>query len=241
MDFDELKLTRTYCECTDESENRCALCNRPLPFVDSPYGAIPTLALIKDYIKESSKYLRNKIMDLQDGVEGLVGPLVEQSGSKIKEMQDDLTRIIKEKIEDLDLRFEEVVIKKMEDIDLTYTNLKSLSKSVAQYFHEFIILINEVTASLFSLLDDFNDAKNAYITKLQPQIKEISDSLAIFNKILPDSKIFLNGPIEQEPSTMFGKNINPLSRAGLKRSREEFTSTWNKLIILGETSSRKRE
>ncbi|MBD3212121.1 MAG: hypothetical protein GF311_05870, partial [Candidatus Lokiarchaeota archaeon] len=61
-------LNDEFCDETPQRENICDLCGKKLPYVDSPYGAIPTLELfnkfkvdlIKEFEEEKSE-LKNLI------------------------------------------------------------------------------------------------------------------------------------------------------------------------------------
>jgi hypothetical protein len=216
-----------FCDCTKKRENKCPSCGKDLPYIDSPFGAIPSLKLIEKYFEMLEDKFNSEKEKLTEFVEKGISKLFLEKKSEIDKFQIRMVKEfddMKEQTDKLKVDFENTIDKKSQSVSFF---LNRIFENFSKYLSVFQNTINLMS----NLTQDFQKAKVNYIEILVPQINELIESLKIFQKIFPKAEIYTSGIHKSETKKVFELNKNFVSNHSLQDKKKQFREVWDDISL----------
>ncbi|TFF89404.1 MAG: hypothetical protein EU549_00775 [Promethearchaeota archaeon] len=216
-----------FCDCTKKRENKCPSCGKDLAYIDSPFGAIPSLKLIEKYFDIIEDKFNNEKEKLTGFVESGISKLFLEKKSEIDEFQIRMSKEfhdMKERTDKLKLDFENTIDKKSESVSFFINR-------IFENFSKYLSVFQNTINLMANLTQDFEKAKSKYIDLLVPQINELIESLKIFQKIFPKAEIYTTGIHKSETKKVFELNKNFVSNHSLQNKKRQFREVWDNISL----------
>lgn len=230
MDF----IDNEFCEDTPLRENKCSLCGKKLAYVDSPFGSIPSLELIKKFYKDFKKYFeqqkkdlekytKNEIIDVSKEKQEVFDAILNENKRKMEEIDKELEK----KLSEIDLSLE----KKVGMIQLRHNTLNSFTNQIYNSFSEILTFFSELIDILVSLTDDLDGSREEFKQNIKPQLEYFVNSLDLLQNVIPNEEIYSTG-IQRTPiENIFELNQNFASEEEFFTKRKSFEDKWEQMSI----------
>ncbi len=225
-----------FCKDTPLRDYKCTLCGKKLAFVDSPFGPIPSLELMKKFYedfkgffenqkKELAQYTKFEILEASKGKQELFDNFLTESQIKFNV----LDKKLGSKLTDFDNSVNNKVklIQDKEDVLNYFTNQIYIS------FTEVLTFFAELIEKVASLTDDFNLSKRQFSEKITPQLNRFVSSLEILQRVIPNetSEIYSIGMQQTDISNVFEINKKFASKDDFLVRKQLFDEKWEQLSI----------
>lgn len=225
-------IDNNFCNDTPIRENVCSLCGKKLAYIDSPFGAIPSLELMEKFYEDFKLKFEKQRRDLEKFSKSEV---VEASKEKQALIEDFLEKIknnyniLTEKIETKLTKFDLLVDKKIELLQEREDSVNYFVNHIYTAFSDVLCFFSELIEKIVSLTHDFTTSKNNFSETITPKLNLFIDSLEIFQKIIPNEEIYSVGMQQLKSNDLFSLNQNLASKEELETKRIIFYENWEKL------------
>jgi len=242
-----------FCKCTPKTENTCPICKKKLAYVDSPFGAIPSLVLMEEFYKDIEYEFKKKTENIDkiiyDRLNSVLNrekarfeALIEELQTKIKE-QEQLIKAFNEhaegqlnkKINEFDEQIEEIRNNKEIQLNEVTEKQKKLNffiQKIYQHFSDTLNFLFGIIKSIFKMTVAFKQAKVEYIDKFSPEIIRLLESLRILDKIMPQLEFHTNDLELPSVEQFFSINQSFITNTQFKEKKAEFERNLAKNILL---------
>lgn len=220
-----------FCNDTPIRENKCSLCGKKLAYIDTPFGAIPSLELMKKFYedlklkfekqrRELEKFSKSEVLEASKEKQALIENFLE----KIKNNYNNLT----EKIEIKLTKFDLLVDKKIELLQEREDSVNYSVNQIYTAFSDVLCFFSELIEKIVSVTHDFTTSKNNFSETITPKLNLFIDSLEIFQKIIPNEEIYSVGMQQLKSNDLFSLNQNHASKEELETKKAIFYENWEK-------------
>src|SRR5271157_4122687 len=144
MKFDAL-FDNKFCECTPRNKNTCPICQKPMPYVDSPFGAIPSLELMDRFCLDLKKNLDQFKESIQANVEQSVEPIIDEFQGQFGELFNQMKNQIKKNQEDFAGKMKQYAIKTQEITDQMQNQCQETQANLEQKITQFEVKTQGIT------------------------------------------------------------------------------------------------
>ena len=236
MDF----INDDFCNHTPLRDYKCTLCGKKLAFVDSPFGPIPSLELIKKFYEDFigffeeqkndlAKYTKFEIVEASKEKQELFNNLLTESQKKFNVLEENFTS----KLTDFDTSVNNKVkvIQDKEDVLNHFINQIYIS------FSEVLTFFAELIEKVASFTDDFNLSKRQFSENVTPQLDRFINSLEILQNVIPNEEIYSKGMQQTNVNEIFDINRKFASKNEFFIRKQLFDEKWEQLSIGLKTTS----
>lgn len=230
MDF----IDDDFCKDTPLRDYKCTLCGKKLAFVDSPFGPIPSLELIKKFYedfkgffeeqkKDLAKYTKSEIIEATQGKQELFNNFLTESQNKFNILDKNLASKL--------TNFDTSVNNKVKLIQDKEDVLNSFINQIYISFSEVLAFFGELIEKVASLTDDFNISKREFSEKVTPQLNHFVNSLKILQNVMPNEEIYSIGMQQTNVDDLFDLNKKLASKDEYSNRKQLFDEKWEQLSI----------
>jgi len=230
MDF----IDDDFCKDTLLRDYKCTLCGKKLAFVDSPFGPIPSLELIKkfyaDFIgffeeqkNDLAKYTKSEIVEAYKEKHELFNNFLTESQNKFNVLDENLSS----KLADFDTSVNNKVtlIQDKEDV------LNHFINQIYVSFSDVLTFFAELIEKVASLTIDFNLSKKQFSENVKPQLDQFVNSLEILQNVIPNEEIYSKGMQQTNINDVFDINKKFASKNEFFIKKQLFDEKWEQLSI----------
>ncbi|MHA1249457.1 MAG: hypothetical protein ACTSRP_05650 [Candidatus Helarchaeota archaeon] len=213
-----------FCKCTKRRENKCSICGKDLPYVDSPFGAIPTFKLIESYFnKFEKKYNQDK-----EEFKKIIDSTVSTQFVDITEKVNNLLIEAKNRLDDFE-----------NSMDLKSQSIILFINRIFEEFNKYLSIFLNTVNLLSNLCKDYEYAKTSYINTFSSEITELINNLKILEKIFQKSEVYTLGILRSDPNEVFEINKEFISNNALRSKKKKFIEMWEDINLFSDTYSKK--
>jgi hypothetical protein len=257
MKFEAILDDKKYCKCTDVRDNVCPVCKKRLPFVDSPFGAMPSLDLMRSFYDQVIGDLERKKLELDNFFQEEIPRIVEKGEMKLAELprlvneraavlKNDLEGMVnqykqtvleienrsREQFVEMDQALRESTKKELKTISENTRILEGLISKTIGGLDDVAAFVDGAVSLIFGVTQDFKAAKDIYLEKLLPVMQQISYHLERFSKLAPSTPIagLQDAVLGMEPSQYFQLNSSMESKRSLQEKKDQFQKNWNEML-----------
>ena len=223
-----------FCKDTPIRDYKCTLCGKKLAFVDSPFGPIPSLDLIKKFYEdfigffeeqknELADYTKSEVIEVYKEKQDLFNNFLTESQKKFNVLDEKLTS----KLTDFDTS----VINKVKLIQDKEDVLNHFINQIYISFSEVLTFFAELIEKVASVTDDYNLSKRQFSENVKPQLDQFVNSLEILQNVIPNEEIYSIGMQQTEINDLFEVNKKLASKDEFSTRRQLFEEKWEQLSI----------
>jgi len=223
-----------FCSDTPIRKNECSLCGKKLAYIDTPFGAIPSLELMEKFYEDLKLNFEKQKKELENFSKS---EIIEASEEKQASIEDFLEKIknnyniLTEKIEDKLTKVDILVDKKIEVIHEREDSVNYFVNHIYTAFAETLCFFSELIEKIVSLTHEFTISKNNFSETITPKLDIFIDSLELFQKIIPNEQVYSVGLQQLDSNELFTLNQNLASKEELEKKRDLFYENWEKLSL----------
>jgi hypothetical protein len=214
MEIKDIIQNSNNCACTPIEHYNCDVCGKPINIIDSPFGSIPTLKMMEDYISYSSHYLYNYLKScldilnaevtksqndaknqLSQSIQTKLSEIEQKSNQfleNIKKDHDLLSKTIREQYDSqnnafdiLTTNFNNEVQSRLQILDKKIETLTLLSNQTQEITTKSIQYLLQIMQQTLKLSEQFIKSKDDYIETILPDYKVLLENVQILTKIIP--------------------------------------------------------
>lgn len=218
-----------FCNDTPIRENKCSSCGKKLAYIDSPFGAIPSLELMKKFYEDFKLKFEKQRRELENFSKSEVLEASKEKQEKFLEKIKNNYNILTEKIETKLTKFDLLVDEKIELLQEREDSANYFVNQIYTAFSDVLCFFSELIEKIVSLIHDFTTSKDNFSETITPKLNLFIDSLEIFQKIIPNEEIYSVGMQQLKSNDLFSLNQNHSSKEELEKKRAIFYENWEKI------------
>ena len=246
MPIDNVLNEDRYCNCTERRNSKCGTCGKDIPFVDSPYGAIPTMELVDRFYEDIETAIEEKHIELEAALSNMFNPLMKSAEEKFKKMDnatEDITIRLRGVLDsEMKARFDKTlsIFKEYEnDIKKHHTAVQASQGyfcSIVRKAYDDIFLtldgISKIMTANVDAMIQFKLAKAAYVDYLLPMLEKLSVLMNALNKVMPFNHEIKDLIDEGKILARFQNTRRTITSREMATKRKQFDEDWEKLTIV---------
>jgi soluble cytochrome b562 len=227
-------INEDYCKETPLRENRCDLCGKKLAYIDSPYGAIPSLELFKSFKKDIETKFENKIQHIEKFINDEINEKFIDEEKKLKssyqEMQKEFEKS-QSRISDISQKIDQKFKEKYEKLKEMQKRFNFLIGRTFNGFSEALVYFAESMDSIEDLIKTYHDTKKELVDQFIPKFKKVMKFRENFNKIFPKENVHNIGLQNLNSEKVFELDSQYLSKSEFQDRKKQFNKIWDEISI----------
>ncbi|MHA1767817.1 MAG: hypothetical protein ACTSVK_16350 [Promethearchaeota archaeon] len=220
-------INKDFCNDTRKRENKCNYCKKPLAYVDSPFGAIPTMALFERFYEDFKKEFELERRKLQNSIKVHIK-------EAMQEEINDLTDFFDQNKKELDLQVQELKYYKEQiekDIKNKQKALESFIEKIYVNFQNTLELFLSLISTIFRLIQDFETEREIYIKKFFPEVKILVESIEKLKIFIPKAEIATKSIPYDNFDAFFDDGAQYYTNKLLQEKKYQFQRVWDEISL----------
>jgi hypothetical protein len=224
----EEKINEEFCNCTTKNANLCPLCQKKLAFVDSPFGAIPSFALMEFFYEDLEAELEQKLKTIESSIQPCITDLLKNEKEKLQSLQDTMT----EKLDQYETEIKENLKGKLAEIENGQKQLKYFVSQVYLILNNSVSFFSEIIKTIFKLTAEMKTEKSLYNDIILPNLTELVKTLKPLEKIMPQIDLYTNFEKYSSVEKVFEENRQFISNKSLEENKMHLEKILTKIPLM---------